>query len=141
KLRLQARPPAAATLLALGDPVFRPPPQRSAKDSAARAASRGRDFAELPGTAREVKAIAALFARPPLLLRSEASEQRLEALREAKHWLRGLTTEEVRKHVAALPAVERGERVKPVPGPKLEVARPFAHPYYWSAFILVGDPD
>ena len=21
-----------------------------------------------------------------------------------------------------------------------EAARPFAHPYYWSAFVLIGDP-
>jgi CHAT domain-containing protein len=25
---------------------------------------------------------------------------------------------------------------KPPAGP-----RPFAHPYYWAAFILIGDPD
>jgi CHAT domain-containing protein len=27
------------------------------------------------------------------------------------------------------------------PASQAEGARPFAHPYYWSAFILLGDPD
>lgn len=38
-----------------------------------------------------------------------------EALREAKHWLRTTTDREGR--------------------------HPFAHPVYWSAFVLIGDPD
>ena len=39
---------------------------------------------------------------------------------------------------AALPAVERGEQVRSLPAAKVEKARPFAHPYSWSAFILIG---
>ena len=42
--------------------------------------------------------------------------------------------------VAGLPAAERGERVRQ-PAAQAGVARPYAHPYYWSAFILIGDPD
>ena len=64
-----------------------------------------------------------------------------EALREAKQWLRQLTTKEVEAAVAALPQAERGERVKRPPASKVEQSRPFAHPYYWSAFILIGDPN
>jgi CHAT domain-containing protein len=29
---------------------------------------------------------------------------------------------------------------QPPPAPQA-ADRPFAHPYYWSAFILLGDPD
>jgi CHAT domain-containing protein len=77
------RQPAAATLLALGDPVFIPPGQQHPDEPPVLAASRGPGYAELPGTAREVRALAALFERPTLLLRSEASAQRLEALRSS----------------------------------------------------------
>jgi CHAT domain-containing protein len=61
-----------------------------------------------------------------------------EALREAKAWLRGLTAEQIDQELARLPQVRGGEREKrsaPV------AAHPFDHPYYWSAFILLGDPD
>jgi CHAT domain-containing protein len=64
-----------------------------------------------------------------------------EALRQAKAWLRNLSAPEAQQAVAALPAAERGERVKRLPAVKIEEAKPFAHPYYWSAFILIGDPD
>jgi CHAT domain-containing protein/Flp pilus assembly protein TadD len=72
-----------------------------------------------------------------------------EALDEAKRWLRELTVEEVGTELAAL---ERGperplakvEGPGPVdrssaPGPS--DVRPYAHPYYWASFILIGDPQ
>jgi CHAT domain-containing protein/tetratricopeptide (TPR) repeat protein len=58
-----------------------------------------------------------------------------EALQEARDWLRKLSAKEVRAEVARLP---RGKAEKPVPLRK--EARPFAHPYYWAAFVLVGGP-
>jgi CHAT domain-containing protein/Tfp pilus assembly protein PilF len=69
---------------------------------------------------------------------------RAEALDEAKRWLRGLTEDEVGP---ALVALQRGE-VRPLAdggaAPPREAAtgpRPFDHPYYWAAFVLVGDPN
>jgi CHAT domain-containing protein len=72
------------------------------------------------------------------------------ALDEAKHWLRNLTAEQVGTELAAL---ERGT-VRPlvdeVNGPAPHAAasspqpagvRPYAHPYYWASFILIGDPQ
>lgn len=75
------------------------------------------------------------------------------ALAEAKRWLRELSAEAALKLTAsATDGVVRGTRGK---GEKLELAiptadserpatkdtKPFAHPRYWSAFILIGDPD
>jgi CHAT domain-containing protein len=61
-----------------------------------------------------------------------------EALREAKEWLRGLTNKELVKQLAGLP---RGELVQKWPAPAEAGPRPFGHPYYWAAFILIGDPQ
>src|SRR5262249_18231111 len=71
-----------------------------------------------------------------------------EALDEAKRWLRELTADEVG---GALAALDRGPE-RPLaqldgpaprdppstPGPS--GARPYAHPYYWASFLLIGDP-
>ena len=71
-----------------------------------------------------------------------------EALAEAKAWLRELTVDEVGSELAAL---DRGT-VRPLAkadGPASHTAssapepagvRPYAHPYYWASFILIGDP-
>ena len=71
-----------------------------------------------------------------------------EALDEAKRWLRELTADQVGTELAAL---DRGT-VRPlakVDGPAPPEAssspqpagvRPYAHPYYWASFILIGDP-
>jgi CHAT domain-containing protein len=65
---------------------------------------------------------------------------KVEALREAQAWLRRLTAEQVDQQVARLPKAERGDvRTRPQAIPP--EAHPYARPYYWSAFILIGDPD
>jgi tetratricopeptide (TPR) repeat protein len=62
-----------------------------------------------------------------------------EALGEAKLWLRELPAEQVQKLLEQLPSGERGERVKArAPAGS---AKPYAHPHYWAAFILIGDPN
>jgi CHAT domain-containing protein len=62
-----------------------------------------------------------------------------EALREAKAWLRGLSAQELDQAVTRLPRERGGERPKPSAAPGSD--KPYGHPYYWSAFILIGDPD
>jgi tetratricopeptide (TPR) repeat protein len=72
-----------------------------------------------------------------------------EALREAKQWLRTLTTTEALERLGSLTqGVVRGERpardeMRGVPRPKdaAKDYRPYAHPRYWAAFILIGDPE
>jgi CHAT domain-containing protein len=73
-----------------------------------------------------------------------------EALSEAKRWLRELPAAEATKLRAGMTAgVDRGKgrisRVDPdAPPPKPATPpgdKPYAHPYYWAAFILIGDPD
>lgn len=58
-----------------------------------------------------------------------------EALREARRWLADLTGEQAAALLKALP----GGRARP--GALPAGPRPYAHPYYWAAFILIGDPD
>jgi CHAT domain-containing protein len=66
------------------------------------------------------------------------------ALAEAKRWLRGLGADEVGRLTADLPrglpaGTPRGVRREADP-PAADAPRQFAHPYYWAAFVLVGDP-
>ncbi|MGO9919583.1 MAG: CHAT domain-containing protein [Isosphaeraceae bacterium] len=72
-----------------------------------------------------------------------------EALQEAKQWLRSLTVDQIDGELAAL---QRGD-VRPLAkdsGAPAIIAptsrtstgiRPYDHPYFWAAFVLVGDPD
>jgi hypothetical protein len=72
-----------------------------------------------------------------------------EALREAKQWLRNLTASEALDRLGVITqGVVRGPRparqeMRPVPRPQDAPPdyRPYAHPRYWAAFILIGDPD
>jgi CHAT domain-containing protein/serine/threonine protein kinase len=67
-----------------------------------------------------------------------------EALAEAKRWVSALTVSEVDRLTAdlprGLPGGTRGVRRESDPAPSGHAPRPFAHPYYWSSFILIGDP-
>jgi hypothetical protein len=71
-----------------------------------------------------------------------------EALREAKQWLRSLTAKEALDRLGVITqGVVRGPRparqeMRPVPRPENAPPdyRPYAHPRYWAAFILIGDP-
>jgi CHAT domain-containing protein len=65
-----------------------------------------------------------------------------QALAEAKGWLRGLTGEEAARRAASLTkGVARGKGGKTPPPAGAKDDRPYAHPYYWAAFVLLGDPD
>jgi CHAT domain-containing protein len=70
-----------------------------------------------------------------------------EALAEAKAWLRRLPRSEALKLAAQVTGgVERGKGRPALPQTPAvpETDRdepPYAHPYYWAAFVLVGDPD
>jgi CHAT domain-containing protein len=56
---------------------------------------------------------------------------RAAALAEAKQWLRGLGRDEAVALVEGL-----GGQARQVPRGQ----RPYAHPNYWAAFVLIGDP-
>jgi CHAT domain-containing protein len=71
------------------------------------------------------------------------------ALREAKQWLRNVPASEALARLGEITnGVVRGERpareeMRGVPKPKDASGdyRPYAHPRYWAAFILLGDPQ
>ncbi|HEV3144011.1 MAG TPA: CHAT domain-containing protein, partial [Gemmataceae bacterium] len=72
------------------------------------------------------------------------------ALAEAKRWLRNLSLDDATKFAADLAhSVARGNNelalklVVPTSEPVAAIPndRPFSHPRYWAAFVLIGDPD
>jgi CHAT domain-containing protein len=72
-----------------------------------------------------------------------------EALAEAQAWLRALPREEAVRQAARLSGgVVRGKGRPPrpllPPAPEAAAAAadqpPYAHPFYWAAFVLIGDP-
>jgi tetratricopeptide (TPR) repeat protein len=73
---------------------------------------------------------------------------RADALAEAKRWLGQLSRAELEPlavHLAGgtLRGTQKPARplVKSNAPPLPAGDRPFAHPYYWAAFVLIGDPD
>jgi len=84
----------------------------------------------------------------------KAGKPKATALAEAKNWLKNLTGAEVLRLSATMSdgvvrGKERGKKEKalelaaPVIDPRADpqAVKPFAHPKYWAAFILIGDPN
>ena len=72
------------------------------------------------------------------------------ALREAKLWLKSLRAEQIRGLLAIADDAEwqrylkgtRGLKEIPDETSKVETSpRLYAHPRYWAAFVLLGDPE
>jgi CHAT domain-containing protein len=73
-----------------------------------------------------------------------------QALAEAKAWLRELSRQEALQRAAQLSqsvARGKGRKLKPLEVPAADTNskdsqdRPYAHPYYWAAFVLMGRAD
>jgi len=71
-----------------------------------------------------------------------------EALREAKQWLRSLTADQIDSELAILecgdvrPLAKVNDTTPPAAtSRKSSRARLYGHPYFWAAFVLLGDPD
>lgn len=76
------------------------------------------------------------------------------ALSEAKQWLKNLNPAEAKKLLVEIGLPDefcqsdgndkhRAGIVKEPAGPQMQNAAPcdFSHPYYWAAFVLIGEPD
>jgi hypothetical protein len=67
---------------------------------------------------------------------------KVDALREAKEWLRRLTWDDVGDLVAELGGGgTRGPAAEEMAVVAGDSDYPYEHPHYWAAFILMGNPD
>ena len=64
--------------------------------------------------------------------------RKADALDEAKRWLRNLSPSEA---AAEINRLGESTPIQTPISPAPAGARPFDHPLFWAAFILVGDPD
>jgi CHAT domain-containing protein/tRNA A-37 threonylcarbamoyl transferase component Bud32 len=65
-----------------------------------------------------------------------------QALAEAKRWLRDLRPNEVNQLTVDLPTRGTRGRIEPrKDADDSRSVRTYEHPYYWSGFILIGDPQ
>ena len=69
-----------------------------------------------------------------------AGQAKSAALREAKSWLRDLSPSEIEK-LGGRDLTRALGKVKRVEKGKLVEEKPFAHPHYWAAFVLTGEPS
>jgi CHAT domain-containing protein len=78
------------------------------------------------------------------------SLSKLAALREAQSWLRGLTRDQVESITKSLadPATDGATAITQFTRggddeleTPLDLEHPYAHPYYWSSFVLYGSPE
>jgi CHAT domain-containing protein len=63
-----------------------------------------------------------------------------EALSEAKAWLRELDFAQAERALESV-GLTRGGLRRENPDQAASSKRPYEHPYYWAAFILIGDPN
>jgi tetratricopeptide (TPR) repeat protein len=75
----------------------------------------------------------------------KAPMPKAEALADAKRWLRELSAEDLFQRTVSLsPGAVRSLRqpklaTDPDASARVTEDRPYAHPYYWAAFVLIGD--
>src|SRR5262249_14054229 len=100
---------------------------------------------------RATALLMARFYRNLLGRRGEHSKRmtKADAVHEAKAWLRGLTADEVGGELAAMdrgpvrPLAKDGGGAAKITSraPDPTSVRPYSHPYYWAAFVLIGDAN
>jgi len=64
-----------------------------------------------------------------------------EALREAKVWLRGLTSDQLVELELEVTGGDRGTIRRREMEAKPTAHHPYEDPQYWASFILIGNPD
>lgn len=72
---------------------------------------------------------------------SDRALSKVDALREAKTWLRNLTWEDREVLLEGADQAFASRGVTRATQPRESFSRPYEHPYYWAPFVLIGAPD